>query len=60
LNNFKSRAQLRQETFDGRLKFFGSLKDTFWHGYDNHKFVFEAIAVIVQYQMDNGSESFAV
>jgi hypothetical protein len=29
LNNFKSRAQLRQETFDGRLKFFGSLKDTF-------------------------------
>ncbi len=29
LNNFKSRARLRQETFNGRLKFFGSLKDTF-------------------------------
>jgi hypothetical protein len=60
LNNFKSRGRLRQETFNGRLKFFGCLSNTFRHGFDNHKFVFEAIVVIVQYQMDNGSEIYAV
>jgi hypothetical protein len=60
LGNFKSRGRLRQETFNGRLKFFRSLSDTFRHGFDKHKFVFEAIVVIVQYQMDNGSEIYAV
>jgi hypothetical protein len=60
LNNFKSWARLRQETFNGRLKFFCSLSDVFRHGFDKHTFVFEAIVVIVQYQMDNGSEIYAV
>jgi hypothetical protein len=60
LNNFKSRGRLRQETFNGRLKFFCCLSDTFRHGFDKHKFVFEAVVVIVQYQMDNGSEIYAV
>ena len=60
LGNFKSRGRLRQETFNGRLKFFCCLSDTFRHGFDKHKFVFEAIVVIVQCQMDNGSEIYAV
>ena len=60
LNNFKSRARLRQETFNGRLKHFRALSDTFRHGFDKHKFVFEAVVVIVQYQMDNGSPIYSV
>jgi hypothetical protein len=54
LNNFKSRARLRQETFNGRLNFFNILSQTFRHGIDKHKLVFEAVCVTVQYQMDNG------
>jgi hypothetical protein len=60
LGNFKSRARARHETFNGRLKFFGCLGNTFRHGVEKHKFVFEAVCVIVQYQMDNGAEIFKV
>jgi hypothetical protein len=60
LNNFKSRARLRHETFNGRIKFFNVLSDTFRHGFDKHKFVFEAVVVIVQYQMENGSPLYDV
>jgi hypothetical protein len=60
LNNFKSRARLRQETFNGRLKFFEALQQTFRHHVDKQKLVLEAICVIVQYQMDNGSPIFDV
>jgi hypothetical protein len=60
LQNFKSRARLRQETFNGRLKTFCSLSALFQHGFNKHKFVVEAVVVIVQYQMDNGSPIFAV
>jgi hypothetical protein len=60
LNNFKSRGRLRHETFNARLKSFKCLSDTFRHGFDKHRFVFEAVVVIVQYQMDNGSPIFSV
>jgi hypothetical protein len=60
LSNFKSRARLRQETFNARLKCFNALSSPFRHGFNNHKHVFEAIVVTVQYQMDNGSRIFAV
>jgi hypothetical protein len=60
LERFKSRARLRHETFNGRLKCFGSLSaQTFRHGFDKHKFAFEAVVVTVQHQMDNGSPIFA-
>jgi hypothetical protein len=58
LNNFKSWARLCEETFNGRLKFFGALCQTFRHNPDNHVHTFEAICVIVQYQMDNGSKLY--
>jgi hypothetical protein len=61
LQNFKSRARLRQETVNSRLHNFGCLSTlAFRHGYDYHKDAFEAVCVICQYQMDNGSEPFAV
>lgn len=60
LHRFKSRARLRQESFNGRLEFFHALSNTFRHGFDKHKHVLEAVVVIVQYQMDNGSPIFAV
>jgi hypothetical protein len=60
LANFKARARCRHETFNGRLKFFKALSDTFHHNPDRHVHVFEAVCVIVQYQMDNGGKLFDV
>jgi hypothetical protein len=60
LNNFKSRARLRQETFNGRLKKYLALESTFRHGMAKHKLVFEALCVTVQYHMNNGSHLYAV
>ena len=60
LARYKSRGRLRHETFNGRLKFFGSLSNPFRHGFHNHKHVMEAVVVIVQTQMDNGSPIFAI
>jgi hypothetical protein len=60
LANFKARARCRHETFNGRLKFFKALSDTFHHNPERHVHVFEAICVIVQHQMDNGGKTFDV
>ena len=60
LNNFNSHGCLCHETFNGRLKFFDVLSAPFRHGFNKHKHVFEAVVVIVQYQMDNGSPIYAV
>jgi hypothetical protein len=60
LAHFKSRARCRHETLNGRLKNFKCLQDTFRHGMENHKTCFEAVCVIVQYQMDNGYPIFSV
>jgi hypothetical protein len=58
---WKSRARCRHETFNGRLKNFQILSETF-RGTDlrKHMAAFEAVAVIVQYQMDNGSPVFTM
>ena len=60
LSNFKSRARLRHESFNGRLKAFGCLSKRFSHGFEKHKHALEAVVVIVQYQMELGSPLFAV
>ena len=57
--NFKARLRCRHESFNGRLKFFRSLSDTFRHRNSNHVFVFEAVCVMVQYQMEHGSPLFS-
>ena len=61
LRRFKSRARSRHESFNGRLKFFKFLQDTY-HGtnMEQHGVAFRAICVIIQYQMDNGSPIFEV
>jgi hypothetical protein len=56
----KSRGRLRQETWNGRLKHFGALSQTFTHGFVKHGTVLRAVAVLVQYQMDNGSPIYSV
>jgi hypothetical protein len=60
LHNFKSRARLRQETFNGRLRCFEVLSCTFTNGWDKHKLAFEAVVITVQYQMENGSPILCV
>ncbi len=60
LHNFKSRARLRQETFNRRLKHFSAMTETFRHGFIKHGIALRAVAVIVQYQMDNGSPIYCV
>jgi predicted metal-dependent HD superfamily phosphohydrolase len=57
-NNLKSQALLHQVTFNGPCQFFGALCQTVRHNPDNHVHTFEAICVIVQYQMDNGSKLY--
>ena len=58
LYNFKSRCRLRHETFNGRIKCFNVLSETFRHGEEKHKLAMEAVCVIVQYQMENGQPIF--
>ena len=60
LHSFKTRARLRQETFNRRLKHFESLSETWRHGFIKHGIALRAVAVTVQYQMDNGSPIFCV
>ena len=60
IREFKSRARARHETFNGRLKAFCILKNFFRHKLEKHGPVFEAICVIVQYQLDHGGKLFDV
>lgn len=57
-HEFKTRARLRQEIYNARLKYFSSLAQTFEYGFDRHKIVVHAVAVTVQYQMDCGNPIF--
>ena len=58
MRRFKSRCRLRYATLNGRLKKFAILDQTFRHSLDKHQSAFEAVSVIIQYQMDNGSELY--
>ena len=60
LHNMKSRARLRQETFNRRLKHFEALASTWNLAFEKHGIALRAIATIVQYQMDNGSPLYCV
>lgn len=60
LREFKSRARARHETFNGRLKTFRILKTFFRHKLDKHGPIFEAICVIVQYQLDQCGKWFDI
>jgi hypothetical protein len=60
VRNFKSRARARHESFNSRLKNFKILDERFRHGEHKHKEIFEAVCVICQYQLENGSPLFDV
>lgn len=57
-NNFKSRVRLRHESFNGRMCYFGTMNQTWHHTDEQLGFAFRAVAVNVQYQMNNGSPLF--
>ena len=58
--NFKSRARCRQESFNGWLKQFAILRDTYRHNMEKHRYVLQAIAVMIQVQINNGASLFEV
>ena len=60
IREFKSRARARHETFNGRLKTFSVLKNFFRQTLDKHGPIFEAICVIVQFQLNHGGKLFDV
>jgi len=62
IRKLKSRIRARQETFNARLKSFAVLDNPFCHKpvMDKHKACFEAVAVIVQYGIENGSPLLAI
>ena len=60
VKKFKSRARARHENFNGRIKNFKILDERFCHGIEKHQVVFEAVCVITQYELENGSPLFDV
>lgn len=54
------RACSRQECFNTRMACFGILEQRFRHPFDRHQIVAEAMAVIGQHQLENGSPLFDV
>jgi hypothetical protein len=60
LKKVKRRARARQETLNARLKSYNILNERFRHGLKWHKAAFEAVCVIVQYEMENGHPLFDV
>jgi hypothetical protein len=59
-NKFKSRALKRHEKFNGLTKIFDCLSGRFRHSVDRFKNCFEAVCVICQYQMENGSPLYDI
>lgn len=57
---YKQRARARHENLNGRLKWFEILNIPFRHNVDNHGVVFNAVCVIVQYALENGSPLFDI
>ena len=71
VKDFKKRSQARHETFNARLKSFKILSTRFRHRHshkgnqsatchDNHKSAFEAVCILMQYDMENGHPLFAI
>lgn len=60
VENYKSRARARHESFNGRMGFFKIMTDVFDYDKKKHKYAFGAVCTTVQYQMNNGSPLFRV
>lgn len=60
VKEFKSRAQMRHEQFNGMLKEYSTLFDQFRHKKENFEVCFEAASVICQCRMENGEPLFDI
>jgi DDE superfamily endonuclease len=60
VKKYKARVKSRHETFNARLKGFGVLDQAFRHSLDQHKMAFEAVCILVQYDIENGRGLFEV
>lgn len=58
LKKFKARVRCRQEAFHSRLRKYAALEQVFRHGMHKHKLVVEAVCLLVQYDLDLGSDIF--
>jgi hypothetical protein len=56
----QSRARYRHETINGRFKTWGILQQTYRHDIRRHGEVFQAIAIMTQLAISNGSPLFSV
>lgn len=54
-NNLKSRIRLRHETFNGKMWFYSSMRDTWTHSIEKHGLAFRAVAVTIQYAFNDGT-----
>jgi hypothetical protein len=59
LRKYKSRNRAKQETFNGRIKNFHVLKETFRHDLGHHKAAFDVCCIAVQYQLETGNPLFS-
>ena len=50
---FKKRVRARHENLNARIKNFRIVRERFRHGVKNHRMVFEAVCVVVQYEIEN-------
>lgn len=55
---YKSRASARHETFNKRIKDFKIVFGPFRSKHEHHKMAFEAICILVQYDIENGYPLF--
>lgn len=59
VKEFFARAKSRQESFNTQIKFFNILSSCFQHGkgvankLEFHKICYEAVCVLIQYEMEN-------
>ena len=60
LKLFKRRARARHENLNRRLKEYRILSERFRHDLGKHKMVFEAVCVVVQYDIENERPLFQV
>ena len=60
VDKFKSRARCRHETFNGRIKMYASMEQTWKNTAEKHKWALHAVAVTVQYHLEHGPGMFAV
>ena len=58
VDKFKSRARCRHEAYNGRIKHFASMEQTWKHSQEKHMWAFTAVVVTIEYQLEHGSLLF--